>query len=360
MTAKIISLEGGRSKFDIEPVRLTENEIAHSAGADDPVTSAQERAEARFDEVNGSVQTEAQTRLTHLRARQSAENTVRDQVQTERERTTGALYAKTPSKHDPKYRMSAGERSQKSLYTVLRFVTLGVTTLVIALYARGSGFSPDISSSWAIALLYAFPAFLLSGVISNKIDYTDDLKQKRRTAKNLGYVAISFLLVWVGATAIMFAPEEASSAGFQVNFSSPAQVVQSAQDIVDWLFPKSIVGIVLLFTHVLTDIFAAAALATHAKLQGLKGRETEFVEPKETSKHRELWDFHTGRLGETEREIEFLEGVCRKFTDARASSVADARNRIQSLMLEMEARTLQAKVEVIYGTAGIAPVAKGA
>jgi len=353
MTAQIISLPGGRSKFDIEQVRLTENEVAHSAGADDPIAFAQERAESRFDEVNGSVQTEAETRLTHLRARQEADNTVRDQIQTERERTTGALYAKTPSKHDSKYRMSAGERSQKSLYTILRFMTLGVTTLVIALYARGSGISPDISSSWLIALLYAFPAFIISGVISNKIDFTDDLAQKRRTAKRLGYVAIAFLLVWVGATSIMFAPEEASSADFQVSFSSPAQAAQSAQGIVDWLFPKSVVGIVLLFTHVLTDIFAAAALATHAKLQGLKGRETEFVEPKEASKHRELWDFHTGRLGETEREIEFLEGVCRKFTEARTSSLADARGRIQSLMLEIEARALQAKVEVIYGTAGI-------
>lgn len=357
MTAEVTALPGGRSKYEIKDVRLPDATIAHclANNKDGPINAVTDKAKTHFGEVNEQTRTETETRLNQLKANQSDEKNVQERIQEKRKDTTGALYAKTPSKYDPQYRMSLSERGLSGLYTILRFITLGVSVTAIALYARSSGFSVDVSSSWIIAILYGFPALILSGVIANRIDYTDNLKEKRAIARRLIYIAMAFFLLWVGATAIMFAPEEATNSGYQVNFASPVQAVQSAVDIVDWLFPKSIFGLVLLFAHVLTDIFAAAALATHAKLQGLKGRTTQFDELQETAAHRQHYDLHSERLIETNSEIKVLEGVLAAFLAKESACVSAAKNRMHSMMLEQQSRHLQVTLDVIYGTAKITP-----
>ena len=197
MTAEITALPGGRSKYEIKDVRLPDAEIVHclANNKDGPINAVTDIAKTHFAKENEQTRTEVETRLNQLKANQSDEQNVQGRIQKERINTTGALYAKTPSKYDPQYRMSLSERGLSGLYTILRFITLGVSVTVIALYARSSGFSIDVSSSWIIAILYGFPALILSGVIANRIDYTDNLKEKRAIARHLIYISIAFFLL---------------------------------------------------------------------------------------------------------------------------------------------------------------------
>ena len=355
MPAQMIALEGGKSKYAVSQIRVEEPTVGHALGSEDPVSAVQASAAAQFDASNIHVDTEAATRLEQLRYIEQAENQVAAEVQGERKRTAAWKYAKTPARHDAAFRLSVAERCNQGIYILLRYVTLCVSTLVVALYARGSGFSADISTNWALAIAFAFPALIGSAVIAGRVDLKDDLEQKRAMVRRLAYVAIGLLVVWVAASAILFAPKEASATAFQVRFGSSGSGLQMAQALVDQLFPKSVVGILLLFTHVLTDTFMAAALAGFAKLQGLKGRETEFVTNKEFLANNAHWDFHQGRLTDTRREILFLEGVRKAVEAGREACVRDAVARVQSHILEVRAAEMQAKVDVIRAKVGKAP-----
>lgn len=376
MTAQIISLPGGRSKFDIKEVRLTNSEIAHcvgtaeAAGQKAHLSPAQTRekveaettkkSEANFQAQNGNIYKDASARLADFKEIKQDEEEVRELHDKERKRLAINRYTKTPSKYDPDFRMNGKERAQSALYALLGFLVRIIAVVAIALYARGSGFSPDISTNWGLAIIFAFVALLPSGVLAARLDYTDSLDEKRHIAKRLGSISFVIFLVWAAATAILFAPQENSSTAFAVSLTSPAQTVQSMQNLIDLLFPKSAISTALLFTHILAEVFAAAALAAHGKLQNLKGRQAKPVESNEAKLHRELYDLHRGRMAASDEEVRFLEGVLEKYQGERSACVLDAVNRANSLMLEVEARTLQAKVEVIYGTAGIEPVARGA
>lgn len=343
---KLQVIDGAR-RLALTKYRLSEKDVANCLPQKDPEAVVVQLAGAMYDEANAAVLAEGRERKAQLAIDVKHERRVKAKLDGKRKRAAGT-YAKTPAHPDAATRMSWPERITHWLFVLMRFVLLGVTIGLIAMYVRASSYSPDLSSSWPKALAYGFPVLLVSYSLSSIAEARDDLRGKRAIAIILTASGTLVLLFWIAATAKIFGFDTSANQAFQVTFGSGATPEAVPTDLFSVVFPQSMAGKLLLFTHVLGDVLISAACAVWSKLYGLKGRETEHVVPKAFLNLTEQTDLASLRLKSSEAQLAHISGIEAEYPLGRAACVNEARMRLTAMALELEASHLMAKVSTIH------------
>lgn len=299
------------------------------------------RACAQFDAVNGATREEARSRLAYLTrlAKAAAKRMRKEERKLQR---AVNLYAKTPEVGETGFRMDRRQLTTVTIFVFLRFLLLAVTIWLVALYARASGVSTDLSTNWFMALAFGFPALMFSWALSCVSDACDSKAAKRRVALFYTVLGGLALFMWVALTAMIFGPTGASAAaqggtaGLTLTLGSVAadpvqEVLPLIATVKLWLsaiFGWMGLGVALLLTHVAGDTLVGAACTIWSKLSFAAGRETEFQRSKEYAALRAELAEAEQEHRDVENETALMRRVLRDYRDGRRSTVRDALARL--------------------------------
>lgn len=339
---KLQIVPGGRD-LELKTTRLADTAIAACLGSNDPRAAVAGLAGDLFDEANAGTLAEALARAERLRKDAAIERLIKEVLGRLRRKATG-LYAQTPARHDRETQLNWREGLTHWLFVLFRFGLLAVTIGLIAMYVRSSTYSPDLSTSWPMALAFGFPVLLLSYALSSIADGTDDLEAKRRIARRYTWLGSAVLLAWVMSSAMLFGFDTGGDTGFTVSFDAPAA---AHGDWLSVLFPKTLAGKLLLLTHVVGDVLISAACGVWSKLAGLKGRRTGYDERADAAKLRELDDLQAGRLRALEVPVDHITGLEAQYPVGRRACINDAVTRLEAMQKEAAARQATALADTI-------------
>lgn len=349
----VFALEGGRArKQSITDVTVPDSDIIRHVPPIPSMSPAQAMQDAEsalaihatklFEGKNIAVKMAAETEITHIQNEVTKAEEISELAKIGLRKLTGVLHVKTPAKHDPKYRLSFGERIEHGFYIITRFAFPVVSVTAMALMARASGFSVDISSSWPIALIYTSVVYLVSGMLGSRGDLTNYLEVRRGLTRRYMIIATTFFFVWLAAASVFFAPAESATA-YAVNFSTESS---AAAFTFLGFTPKTVIGVIMAFAHIVSDVYGAATLAMVQKLAGLKGRDPLPMEAPEAVTHREIAEAQQKRTEGLVRRLGELQGLLNEWDSKRASTVSDANARLR---YETRRRETDAQIAAFHG-----------
>lgn len=320
----------------IEDVVVSRSDLSGCLGAEDPEAAARRLAGAVFDGRNASAYAAARTRLQTMTDRRAA--AVR-RLQGLEDILLGVQkrHAKTRTVPDPQFRPSIGERVSLVAFGAARLALLGAGVLIIALYARASGVSVDISTNWFLALSYGTPVVLASYVLSSLMHATDQIETRRRIAVGTTLAGVAFLLCWLIATAAMFALETDTSTLFATGLGLGATEGPAAGGWFGALFPQNMTGRMLLLMHVLTDVVLGAAAGCWMKLVGCAGREMVFAPRPEEAGYREAARHQVGELEQIDMVFAHLSALVETYPLKRALAADLAATTAAGMLVELKA-----------------------
>lgn len=332
---------------------LDEPKLALCLADEDPREAARRLAGASFDALNAGTRAQAEQRLKTLGLSHRAAKRVLRKLQRLEKRHVTRI-ARTRTEPDANYQPSRGEQIGGRILTGMRFASLAVAVSMIAIYARASGVSVDISTSWLLALAFGFPALLVSYALSQVSEISDNIETKRRIA--IAYTGAGTVLFtgWLAATAYMFGLEaEAANQGFMVDLGgggNAAPDTVTTHDTVSWisaLFPSGAAGRWLLFTHVAADVTLAAAAGVWSKLFGKVGRAVEFPDREEYVAYHGDAAVAEAELASTDAAMAHLQGLLSSYPEKRKSAIEHAVNAVAAMMRDLEAELTAAKTDAI-------------
>lgn len=349
-----LKIEQGGRTYELREPTFDEHDFAVCATKPDPEQEGADHAESVYVASNGQAAEEARKELGFLEQRRPREIELKDTFDSHRQ---DAASHPTELSREADQAIAPSEKDRKTVFwlMLLRYTLIGVTICLIAIYVRASGYSVDLSTNWLSALAYGFPVLILSIVLSKLGDRSSDPDARYRLARLYTRSGLIVLTVWAVATAILFGLDPSAGGSLSgvslslapVPVTAEPTLVDSVRAVITGLFPPSVVGTILLASHVLGDVLISAALGLYCDHVSRRGRRMLHRVSEDYETNTAHSDEQGRRLDAIEGRIAYLAGVLHGFDVGRKAAAAEGRIRVAGHVLAHEASRLSAQNETV-------------